>query len=321
MPDILSITGPIFLLVGLGYAAVRSGAFDRVLLPALGRYVIAFALPALIFRALAQRPLAELINAPNARYLLAYGGGSLLVLAAGLLWARSRGQGRDAAAMTAMGMCCSNSAFVGLPVALQVVGPEASVGVALTMVAENLVVIPLCLALADSAPRAGEPAQPFAQALGRSLLGLYRNPLVLAIAAGMAAALLQLQLPAPAASALDLLANSSSAVSLFFVGGVLVGLPVRGLVGQVSAVAAGKLLLHPLIVWSLLALLAMTGPVSRPLQHAALLLAGAPMLSIYPILGQRFGRQQANAACLMVATAGAFVSLSIWIWLLRLGWL
>lgn len=127
MPEILAITGPIVLVVGLGWAAVHSGAFDRALLPALGRYVIAFALPALIFRPLSQRPLAELLNAPHARYLLAYGGASLLMLADGLLWARRRGQGRDAAAMASMGMCCSNSAFVGLPVALQVVGPEASV--------------------------------------------------------------------------------------------------------------------------------------------------------------------------------------------------
>ena len=116
-----------------------------------------------------------------------------------------------------------------------------------------------------------------------------------------------------------MLANSSSAVSLFFVGGVLVGLPVRGLIGQVSAVAAGKLLLHPLAVWGLLSLLTLAGPMAVTQQHAALLLAGAPMLSIYPILGQRFGSQQANAACLMGATAGAFVTLSVLIWVLGLG--
>ena len=316
MPDILAITGPIFLLIGLGFGAVRTGWFDKALLPALARFVIAFALPALIFRALGQRRLAEVVNGHSGRYLLAYAGGSLLALGLGLLWARRRGQGRDAAAMTGMGMACSNTAFVGFPVALQVVGPEASVAMALTLVVENFLMIPLCLALADSAPRAGQPAEPFARALGRSLLGLRRNPIVLGISAGLVAALLQWRMPLPLARAVDLLANASSAVSLFFVGGVLVGLPVHGLLGQVSAVAAGKLALHPLAVWAWLCLV---GPVAQPLQWSAVLMAGAPMLAIYPILGHKYGRQQANAASLLVATAGAFASLSALIWAVRSG--
>lgn len=313
MPDILAITGPIFLLIGLGWGAVRAGWFDKALLPALARFVIAFALPALIFRALGQRSLAEIANG---RYLLAYAGGSLLVLGLGLLWARSRGQGRDAAAMTGMGMACSNTAFVGFPVALPVVGPEASVAMALTLVVENFLMIPLCLALADSAPRAGQPAQPFARALGRSLLGLRRNPIVLGIVAGLLAALLQWRMPLPLARAVDLLANASAAASLFFIGGVLVGLKVQGLAAQVGAVAVGKLLLHPLAVWAGLWLV---GPVAPALQWSALLLAAAPMLAIYPIVGHKYGRQQVNAASLLVATAGAFVGFGGWIWALRQG--
>jgi len=316
VPDILAITGPIFLLIGLGYGAVRAGWFDRALLPALARFVIAFALPALIFRALGQRSLAEVVNGDSGRYLLAYAGGSLLALGAGLLWARGRGQTRDAAAMTGMGMSCANTAFVGFPVALQVIGPEASVAMALTLMVENLLMIPLCLALADSAPRAGQPVVPFARALGRSLLGLRGNPIVLGIVAGLVSALLAWKMPVPLARAVDLLANASSAVSLFFVGGVLVGLPVRGLAQQVGAVALGKLLLHPLAVW---ALLCVVGPLPPAQQWAAVLLAGAPMLAIYPILGHKYGRQQANAASLLVATAGAFAGLSAWIWAVRQG--
>ena len=77
MPDVLDITTPIFLLIGLGFAAVRFGLYARTALPPLGRFVITFCIPALLFQAISQRHLAEVANVG---YLLAYAGGSLLAL-------------------------------------------------------------------------------------------------------------------------------------------------------------------------------------------------------------------------------------------------
>uniref|UniRef100_UPI0025DC6189 AEC family transporter n=1 Tax=uncultured Thiodictyon sp. TaxID=1846217 RepID=UPI0025DC6189 len=56
---IVSITAPIFLLIVLGFGAVRSGWVPREGALAMGRYVLSFALPALVFNALAKRPLGE----------------------------------------------------------------------------------------------------------------------------------------------------------------------------------------------------------------------------------------------------------------------
>lgn len=315
MPDVLGITTPIFLLIGLGFIAVRSGLYAKAALPALGSFIITFCIPALLFKSLSQRSIAEVANAS---YLLAYAGGSLLTLGAGLLWARTQQQPRDAAAMTAMGMACANTAFVGYPIALQVVGPEATVALALTMLVENFLMIPLCLALADSA---GARHEPLALAFGRALLGLRRNPIVLGILGGLAMALLGWHLPAPVMRAVDLLSMASAAASLFFIGGNLVGLQVGALAGQVSAVAAGKLLLHPLAVLLVLrGVEVMTGPVAAPLQWSAVLMAAAPMLSIYPILGQRYGQQAVNAASLLVTTVASFATLALVIWLLHTTW-
>jgi len=155
VPDILAITAPIFLLIGLGSVAVRLDLYPGAALHALGGFIVNFSLPALLFKSLAQRSIAEVMNP---RYLAAYAGGSLVALAAGLAWARwARKQRMAAAAMTGMGMSCANSAFVGLPVALQVVGPVAAVALALTMMVENFLMIPLCLALADSASHRHDP--------------------------------------------------------------------------------------------------------------------------------------------------------------------
>ena len=53
-----------------------------------------------------------------------------------------------------MGLCASNSAFVGYPIALQLFGPAASVALALCSLVENLLVMPLSLALAEPHDRA-----------------------------------------------------------------------------------------------------------------------------------------------------------------------
>ena len=49
-------------------------------------------------------------------------------------------------------------------------------------------------------------------------------------------------------------------------------------------------------------------------------MAAAPMLGIYPILGQRYQRQAVNAASLLVATVASFASLALVLWALHAGW-
>lgn len=316
MPELFNLTGPIFLLIGLGWLGVRWGLLERAQMPALGRFVMCFCLPALLMRALGQRDPVEVVNAP---YLLAYAAGSLVALGAGLLWARSQGQPRDRAAITAMGFCCSNSAFIGFPLALQLVGPEAAVAFALTMLVENFLMIPLCMALADSASARHAPLH---QAIGRAVWDLRKNPIVLGLVAGVIIGGLRthagVALPAVVQKAIDLLAQASAGVSLFYIDGALAGLTAgQGLRAQLAAVSLGKLVLHPLAV--ALALWAL-GPVALPLAWTAVLLAGVPMLGIYPILGQKYGLQAVNAACMLAGTVASFVSLGVLISALRWCW-
>lgn len=69
MLAVLSITAPIFILIGLGFVSVRGGLVNREQLRGMGTFVITFALPALVFNALAKRPLSEVLNVP---YMGAY---------------------------------------------------------------------------------------------------------------------------------------------------------------------------------------------------------------------------------------------------------
>ena len=179
MLDILGITGPIYIAIALGYAVTRAGLFSRADMRVLGKFVIHVALPAMLFNALSQRRIQEIVNGP---YLLVYTLGSLLTLALGWAWAR-RGAGQDATTSVyyAMGMCCSNSGFVAFPIALLVIGPMAGVMLGLNMIVENLLVLPLLLALAEASTGQGGR---WYVVLRQSLLALARNPMVLGLIAG-----------------------------------------------------------------------------------------------------------------------------------------
>lgn len=309
MLEILAITVPVFLLIGLGYAGVRLAVLDGAAMRALGRFVIVFALPAMLFQALAWRSFDEVMDAG---YLAAYALGSLAAFGAGSVLARKlRGHPTQASVIVGMGCSMSNSAFIGLAVALQVIGPVATVAMALTMLVENLLMLPLVLALAErSGPRQGR----FLASLGSTLAGLAANPLLLAIVAGFAFSITGTRLPAPLAKAVDMLALAAAPVALFVIGGTLAGGRVRGMLADVALITFGKLLLHPAAV--LAAVLLIPG-IDAGLQAAAVLFACMPMLSIYPILGQQYGQEAMCSAALVVATLLSFASISAVIGLLR----
>lgn len=316
MLDILAITGPIYLIIAAGYATTRAGVFARADMRVFGKYVINLALPALLFNALSQRAVAEILNPV---FVAAYALGSLLTMALGFLWARRvAGKAVSASAFIGMGMSCSNSGFIGFPLVAQLLGPvNAGIGLALAMVVENFLLLPLALALADSdvgaAAGAGRAAR-WRQALAQSLRGVLTNPMIHGIAIGFAFSLLGWRLPEPAARAVNLLAASCAAISLFVIGGSLVGVATRGLLRDVGAVALGKLLLHPLAVLLLVWLLP---PMARELQIAVVVFAAVPMLGIYPILAQKHGHDGPAAAAQMGTTVVSFFTLTLLLWALR----
>ena len=216
MGGVIGVTGPIFALIGLGHLVTRLGSFRPADLRALGRYVVTLALPALIFRAVTVGDLATVIDPA---YLAAYLGGSLATLALGYGLGRRAGLDGAASTFQAMGMACANSGFMGYPILLIAMPAVADSALALNMIVENLVVIPLILVLAETSRGGGTR-------LVREACGACStNPIVLALVAGLVVALTPVTVPAALTQAIDLVARSSAAVSLIVIGGTLVGVP------------------------------------------------------------------------------------------------
>jgi len=261
----------------------------------------------LLFNALIQRRFNEILNGT---YLAAYAAGSLLVMVIALLWARRLADREPSARpYIAMGMTCSNSGFVGFPIMLLTLPSIAGVALALNMLVENILLLPLLISLAEQQEAAGSGRL---RAIGQSLLRLRKNPLIIAIFAAFALSLLELKLPPALARTVTLFSQASSAVSLFVIGGTLYGLPIKGMGGKVVPITFGKLALHPLLVWLMLSLATLVGLPELPadLRTALILTAALPIMSIYPILAMRHGHEGFCAAALLSTTTVSFFSLS-----------
>ena len=313
MLDILAITGPIYIVIALGFVSVRAGLFARADMRVLGQFVLYVALPALLFDALATRRVAEVLQW---RYMAVFALGGLATLALMRLWfARVARQPPVLGVVQTMGTCCPNSGFVGYPINLLVLGPVAGVILGMNMLVENLLIIPLLLALLDIAGGAGH----WRDVLRGAARGLLRNPMVLGLVAGLLVSLLGVALPGSLQRSVSLFAQASSALSLFVIGGSLAGLHLGGLGAQVAQIAVGKLLVHPLLTWAALWLLEALGmpPLAPEWRTGVILAAACPMFGIYPILAHRHGHDGLAAAALLGTTVASFFSISALLWLLR----
>lgn len=306
MTDVLSITAPIFIIIGFGYLAVKSGLMPQEAMPLLGRFVLYFTLPALIFGTLSQMQVSEVIQFD---FLTIYAAGSLCALLIGIALNRLIFRVDLAeASVRGIGMSASNSAFIGYPVLLQVFGSAPTQPFTMALLVENILILPLALILIEYGKRDTGTGEPLLQVWRRIFMRILRSPLILAILAGLICASLQLPIPSALDRSLEMLAMASVGTALFVIGGSLVGTRVNDSLGSISLVAAGKLLLHPLLMLLLVMLWRDFDP---QLEKAVILAAAMPMLSVFPIIGGNYGYGRQCAGMLLVTTALSFITLTL----------
>lgn len=302
MLDIFVTTLPIYLLIVIGYAAVRTGYVDGAHVQGLGQYALKIALIALIFSAVAFPRGEAGLNAP---FVAAYLGGSLLTLVAG--FAVSRLMLRRPAPeswILGMGMSCSNSGFLGFPIATLIFGADAAVVFAMTMAVENVVMLPLATVAAGLA---GDRAR--AAALVRAaLVRIATNPMVISVVLALVVRGSGVALPESLTRTVAMIAASAGPVALFVIGGTMARMSVSGHWRRTAAITVGKLGLHPLLVGA--ALMLVPG-VPAELIPVGILFASVAMLTIYPILATPFGLGAVTSTALVVSTVLSCLTVSV----------
>jgi len=309
MFDILAITAPIYIAIVLGYGLTRWGVFQKSDMRGFGTFVIKVSLPAMLFNALSSTHVKDIFQPA---YLAAYALASLATVGLALAWSmKVKKESFSQSSCYAMGMSCPNSGFVGYPVVLLSLGSIAGVVLALNMIVELFLIIPILMAWAD----AQQGQNSAVQVLLQTLRGMLKNTLLWGIVLGFLFSWFEIQLPQSLNRTVTLFSQASGALSLFVIGGSLVGLSVKGMGPRVSQIAVGKLILHPLMM---VGVLMWVLPITEPLLRAAAVLSCAmPMFGIYPILTQKHGHDGLSAAALLVTTMASFFSLNGLLWLLK----
>ncbi|MDO5289489.1 MAG: AEC family transporter [Pseudomonadota bacterium] len=320
LASIFAVTFPFFALVLCGYLGARSRVLPLEAVPGLNAFVLYFALPCMLFRFGSGTPLARLFDPVVALLWLGCGLG---LVALAVWWARRRGASWPDAAMGALVAAFPNSGFMGVPLILALLGEAAAGPVMATLLVDLVVTTSVCIGLAHvgAAPGSGQGDGACA-AVVRALKGVLRNPMPWAILLGALAGWLELALWQPAARVVHMLADAASPTALFAIGAVLarsqmqVRMTEGGRVhaaprGDVGAIVAAKLLLHPALVWGAGAAAVGAGGLAPGALAPLVLAAALPSAGNVTLLAERFGADNGRVARIILwTTALAFVSFS-----------
>ena len=305
MQALVEVVLPVFVILGFGYLAVWRGWFSDAGVSALMAYTQTFAIPCLLFRAIADLDLGA---AFDLRLIAPFYVGALTCFALGVAAAR-RLFGRPWEDSVAIGFCCmfSNSVLLGLPITERAYGPDALAG--------NFAIIalhaPVCYAVGLTAMEIVRAGGAGVRAAVRSILhAVFRNALVIGILLGFAVNLSGVTVPSSFTHAVELMARSALPAALFGLGGVLYRYRPEGDAATIAFVCAVSLIVHPGIVYGLVRL---TGLGVDGLRSAVLTAAMAPGVNAY-IFANLYGvAKRVAASSVLVATAGSVVT--VWAWL------
>ncbi len=240
MEAIFLKTLPFFALIGLGYASARARFFPEDATRYLTKFVFYFALSAMLLRFSATLSLAEVLDWA---VIGAYLWGTLSVYLVATAVALLRRLPFEQVVMEAQVAVIGNTGFLGLPMLALILG-AAAIGPIMLVLSVDLIVFSTLLTVLISARRDGRLSLAVLRPVA---LGLARNPMIVAIVAGLAWSATGLALPRPVDDLLALLGGAATPGALFAIGASLAGRHVaRPAVTLWLSLA--KLVLHPAAV-------------------------------------------------------------------------
>jgi malonate transporter and related proteins len=297
---------PVFAVIVTGWIVGYTGYLSRTLSDALIHFAYNIAMPALLVVTIAQEPGHALINW---RFLVAFGGGSLLcfILVFGIMSIRTS---RSLASRTMHGMAASmtNTGFVALPVLAAIYGQRAVLPAAIATVFVAVVMFPVAVILLELDQRHADGSRTNAMVTVKHVV---LNPLVISTLIGMLWSALDLRMPQPVTAYLGIFADALTPCALFAIG---LGLSIDGLranIGRASLLSAVKLLIMPAIVYGLCRVL-----VLDPLYTiAAVICAAVPTAkTAFIVAGEYRCEEMMVASTISMTTLASIVSLVAWLY-------
>jgi malonate transporter and related proteins len=302
--NIASLVLPVFAVILTGWIAGALGYLPRALSGHIVQFAYNVAMPALVFLTIAQSPFAALLDW---RFLVAFGGGSVLVFA--VVYAVSHvaaGARMASAAMAGTAASMTNTGFVALPILQALYGAAGVVPAAIATMFIAIVLFPLTILLLEA--DIGQRGR--AAILLRALLV---NPVMISTVAGLVWSLGGLPLPKPVETYARIFADALTPCALFAIGLGLSLDDVRGLVGKAALLTAVKLVVLPLLVLGLSVLLGLD-----PFYTVAAVICSAvpTAKTAYMLAGEYRIEEAMVASTISITTLLSVVTLLGWLYAL-----
>jgi malonate transporter len=290
--QLLALTAPLFLLVLLGYTLSRWGRWPRAASDALTRFVFGVAIPAYLFRLMAD---FSRFPAVDARLLIAYFGGCLVVFALGRIISSTlfRLDGTSQSVF-AVGGIFANIVLLGVPLTKVTLGEASMPSASLVIVFNSLLLWTLVTVSVEWARH----RELSARGLGKTALAVATNPVVAGILVGTAFGFTGLTLPGMVDQTVRMLSEAALPMSLVALGMGLAEYGIRAGWRQSIAIATLKLVIAPLTVYLIARALALP---SRELV-TIVVMASLPVGANVYLMAREFKAMEGPVASSLVLT-------------------
>lgn len=292
MLEIIGLILPLFGLILIGFVTARIKRQPMDAMGWLNTFIIYVALPALFFKLLARTPVEQLTNWS---FILANIGVTFALFTVIFLIGLIARSGIASATIQGLAAAYGNIGYMGPAIAILAFGEQAAIPVALIFCFENVMhftVMPTLMALSG-----GEKRGPLAL-IGGVIQSIVLHPFIIATAAGVGAAYLQVDPPEPVERLLDYLAQAAAPCALFAMGVTLGLRPLKRMPLALGYILPAKLILHPLAMYLALSYAGDFDPVWV---FTAVLLASLPSATNVYVIAQQYGVwiERASAAVLL----------------------
>ena len=303
MQTILNTALPFFALIFCGYGAGRFKLLSEASIAGVNAFVFYFALPAFIFNLMATSPLADVANGP---FVAAYLGAGLVVFAVAAILGRLLFDvRRSEAALQGSAAVLGNTGYMGIPLVAAAFGDRAAIPLVLGLTLEATVLIPLTIILVEA--QKGLDAG-WTQLLGSVAGAMVRNPIIIAIFAGVLVSATGIGLPTPVENFTALLGRAAGPCALFALGATLTSFPISTGLSEVSYMTFFKLLIHPAAIWFATTRLFDVDPLWA---SVAILGASLPVAANVFIVARQYDTYvERTSSAILVSTAISVVTVS-----------
>jgi predicted permease len=301
LSELLSINLPIFILIGVGYAAAHFRLMDKQAGEGVSDYVFFIATPALVLKTMSA---ADSLAAQPWGYWSAYFIGVAIVWALAM-WLDRRLHATSYSESVVAGFSAgqSNTVLVGIPVIIKAFGDAGAVPLFL------LIAVHLTAAIFLFEGRKGLHWTQITKQIAL-------HPMTLALVAGLALRAIGMPPSGPVKTIVDLLADTTIPCALVAMGLALHHYGVKTPLAQTSPVIVLKLILHPAIVYLLAFHVFDMPPVWA---GVAVLFAAMPTGINAFLFAARYRTGEALASsCIALSTGLAVFSTFFWLWILGL---